>query len=48
MFKSVDERRSFLHDIGLMEIDGEPPENGLTDVAVKLKEALNVILKKSK
>jgi len=39
MFRSVEERRAFLHDIGLMEIDGEPPENGLTDIALKLKDA---------
>jgi len=40
MFKSVEERRVFLNDIGLMEIDGEAPEKGLTDIAAKLKEAL--------
>lgn len=48
MFRSVEERRAFLHDIGLMEIDGEPPENGLTDIALKLKDAaINVDFKES-
>ena len=48
MFRSVEERRAFLHDIGLMEIDGEPPENGLTDIALKFKDAaINVDFKES-
>ncbi|MEA3369041.1 MAG: hypothetical protein U9Q24_01605 [Candidatus Ratteibacteria bacterium] len=48
MFRSVEERRAFLHDIGLMEIDGELPENGLTDIALKLKDAaINVDFKES-
>lgn len=48
MFKSVEERRSFLNEIGLMEIDGEPPEKGLTDIVAKLKDALiNVDFKES-
>jgi len=46
MFKSVEERRAFLHDIGLMDIDGEPPENGLADIVLKLKDAaINVDFK---
>ncbi len=48
MFRSVEERRAFLHDIGLMEIDGEPPDNGLTDIALRLKDAaINVDFKES-
>lgn len=48
MFRSVEERRAFLHDIGLLEIDGDLPENGLADIVLKLKEAaLDIDIKES-
>ncbi len=38
MFRSVEERRAFLNDIGLMDVDNDFPENGIANIAKKLKD----------
>jgi len=38
VFPSVEERRNFLHEIGLLETEGDPPDGGLANFALRLRE----------
>jgi len=38
VFHSAEERRSFLHDLGLLEEEGDPPENGLADIVRRMTQ----------
>lgn len=37
MFKSVEERRQFMHELGILEADGPPPDEGLTDIVRRMQ-----------
>jgi len=36
VLKSPEERRSFLHDLGLLQAEGEPPDDGLAEVVRRM------------
>jgi len=41
VFSNVEERRQFMHELGILEADGSPPDDGLADI-VRRMEALGV------
>jgi very-short-patch-repair endonuclease len=41
VFSSVEERRQFMQELGVLEADGPPPEDGLTDIVSRM-ESLGV------
>lgn len=36
MFKSVEERRQFMQELGILEADGPPPDDGLADIVRRM------------
>ena len=36
VLRSSEERRAFMHDLGLIEADGEPPDDGLADIVRRM------------
>ncbi len=41
VYSSAEERRQFMHELGILEADGPPPEDGLSDI-VRRMESLGV------